>query len=91
MIDMVNGKLTEKKYRDYTPLTEEQKKDMTEKQIELWEEKAKSGLLRGDTILSGATNQMRTDFTLMYLLMENRCNLPSLEFLLQAFTVSAVI
>lgn len=35
---------------------------MTEKQIELWEEKAKSGLLRGDTILSGATNQMRTDF-----------------------------
>lgn len=62
LIDMVNGKLTEKKYRDYTPLTEEQKKDMTEKQIELWEEKAKSGLLRGDTILSGATNQMRTDF-----------------------------
>ena len=47
LIDMVNGKLTEKKYRDYTPLTEEQKKDMTEKQIELWEEKAKSGLLKG--------------------------------------------
>lgn len=62
LIDMVNGKLVEKKYRDYTPLSDEQKEDMTEKQIELWEEKAKSGLLRNDTILSGATNQMRTDF-----------------------------
>ncbi|MEC1500491.1 flagellar hook-associated protein 2 [Bacillus sonorensis] len=62
LIDMVNGKLTEEKYRDYTPLTDEQKEDMTDKQVELWEEKAKSGLLRNDTILSGATNQMRTDF-----------------------------
>lgn len=35
---------------------------MSDKEVELWEEKAKSGLLRNDSILSGGTNQMRTDF-----------------------------
>jgi flagellar hook-associated protein 2 len=34
---------------------------MDEKNIERWEEKAKSGTLRGDSILSGALNQMRED------------------------------
>ncbi|UOY86936.1 flagellar hook-associated protein 2 [Bacillus glycinifermentans] len=62
LVDTMNGKLTEEKYRDYTPLTDEQKEGMSDKQVELWEEKAKSGLLRNDTILSGAANQMRTDF-----------------------------
>lgn len=52
-------KLMEKKYRDYTPLTNEQKEAMKEKEIELWEEKAKSGLLRGDTILSSTRDGMR--------------------------------
>jgi flagellar hook-associated protein 2 len=62
VIAKINAELKEERYRSYPPLTDEQKEAMTEKQIELWEEKAKSGLLRGDTILSGATNQMRTDF-----------------------------
>lgn len=44
--------LGEATYRDYAPLTDAQKEAMTEKQIELWEEKAKSGLLRNDTIIS---------------------------------------
>lgn len=43
--------LGEKSYKDYDPLTDEQKQDMTEKQIELWEAKAKSGLLRNDSII----------------------------------------
>ncbi|MCX8047578.1 MAG: flagellar hook-associated protein 2 [Anoxybacillus gonensis] len=61
LITSLNDKIREKKYRDYPPLTEEQKKEMSEKQIELWEEKAKSGLLRGDSIISSTLSQLRRD------------------------------
>ncbi|MBY6271403.1 MAG: flagellar cap protein FliD [Bacillaceae bacterium] len=61
VIDKINAKLKEERYRDYPPLTDEQKESMTEKQIELWEEKAKSGLLRGDSILSSGLSKMRMD------------------------------
>lgn len=60
-IEKINEKLTEEKYRDFKPLTAEQKEVMTEKEIELWEEKAKSGLLKGDSILSSSLSQMRMD------------------------------
>lgn len=60
ILTKLNKELTEKRYRDYQPLSSEEKEEMSEKQIELWEEKAKSGLLRNDTILSSLVNQMRT-------------------------------
>ncbi|MED1173719.1 flagellar hook-associated protein 2 [Bacillus inaquosorum] len=62
LVDSLNEKLQEEKYRDYTPLTSEQKEAMSDKEVELWEEKAKSGLLRNDTSISTGTNQMRSDF-----------------------------
>jgi flagellar hook-associated protein 2 len=62
LIEKVNGELNEKRYRDYQPLTAEQKKAMEEKDIELWEEKARSGTLRNDSVLSSAINKMRSDF-----------------------------
>ena len=31
-------------YKKYAPLTDEQKKEMCDKEIELWEEKSKEGL-----------------------------------------------
>lgn len=58
-IDKIYSKLQEERYRDYLPLTEEQKEEMSEKQIELWEEKARSGLLRNDRILNGIISDMR--------------------------------
>lgn len=61
VIGKINGKLSEERYRDYLPLTDEQKEAMTEKQVELWEQKAKSGLLRRDSILSSGLSQMRLD------------------------------
>ncbi|WP_082732595.1 flagellar hook-associated protein 2 [Tepidibacillus decaturensis] len=61
IIGKINDKISQERYRDYLPLTDEQKQDMSEKQIELWEEKAKSGLIRNDSILSGGLNQMRLD------------------------------
>ncbi|WP_019153810.1 flagellar hook-associated protein 2 [Robertmurraya massiliosenegalensis] len=59
LISSLNDTIKEKRYRDYPPLTEEQKKDMSEKEIELWEEKAKSGLLRSDSIISNGLSEMR--------------------------------
>ena len=60
-IEKIKNELEEKRYRDFQPLTAEQKEAMDEKDIERWEEKAKSGTLRGDSILSGALNKMRMD------------------------------
>lgn len=60
-IEKVKNELEEKRYRDFQPLTNEQKEAMDEKDVERWEEKAKSGTLRGDSILSGALNKMRMD------------------------------
>ncbi|WP_442596322.1 flagellar hook-associated protein 2 [Neobacillus sp. D3-1R] len=59
-IEKIQDKLDEKRYRDYQPLTKEQREAMDDKTIELWEEKAKSGTLRGDSILSSALTKMRT-------------------------------
>ncbi len=61
LIDVFNAKLGEKTYRDFPPLTDEQKKDMSEGDIKLWEEKAKSGLLRNDSTITNMLNKMRSD------------------------------
>lgn len=47
-------------YRDYSPLTAAQKKEMSEREIELWEEKAKEGLLHRDSTIQTFLQQMRT-------------------------------
>lgn len=60
IVGKLNGKIDEKVNRDYLPLTDEQKASMTEDQIKQWEDKAKSGLLRNDSIISSTLNQMRT-------------------------------
>ncbi|WP_114746555.1 flagellar hook-associated protein 2 [Falsibacillus pallidus] len=62
LIENVNGQLDEKRYRDYQPLTSDQREAMSDKEAELWDEKAKSGTLRGDSVLSSGLNQMRNDF-----------------------------
>lgn len=59
LIDKINSELTEKRYKDYAPLTDEEKAAMQESDIKLWEEKAKSGMLRNDSILSSFVNDMR--------------------------------
>lgn len=48
-------------YREYEPLTDAQKKEMSEKEITLWEEKAKEGLLRNDSDISALLSGMRTE------------------------------
>ncbi|WP_279401241.1 flagellar filament capping protein FliD [Piscibacillus salipiscarius] len=60
LIDFVNEKVGEERFRDYPPLTEDQKKEMSEREIELWEERSKSGELRNDGILRRGVSDMRT-------------------------------
>jgi len=60
IIEMVNGKLDEKKDYDYKPLSEDEKEAMTEDEIELWEERAKSGLLGSSSELQNIARNMRT-------------------------------
>lgn len=45
--------------RKYPPLTDAQREEMSDKQIEKWEEKAREGLLYRDTALNGVLSQMR--------------------------------
>ncbi|OBR63553.1 hypothetical protein A7K91_06260 [Paenibacillus oryzae] len=59
VLDTLNGKLGEDKYRSYAPLTDEQREGLTDKQAELWDSKAKSGLLKNDGILSQTVSQLR--------------------------------
>ncbi|WP_318507824.1 flagellar filament capping protein FliD [Bacillus sp. T3] len=63
LIADLNGRLSEKKYRDYTPLTDEQKKDMKENDITLWEAKAKSGLLQSDSTIQSFLYEMRNSLS----------------------------
>ena len=62
LIDKINKKTSEDRYRSYQPLTDDQRESLSDKQQEQWEEKAKSGLLRRDPILSSVLSQMRRDF-----------------------------
>ncbi|WP_062109107.1 flagellar filament capping protein FliD [Bacillus niameyensis] len=61
LIKEIGGKLDEKRYRDYKPLTDEEREELSEKQQEKWEEMARSGLLRGDSVLSSVLSEMRMD------------------------------
>ena len=61
LVEDLYGRVTEDAdYRDYKPLTSAQEDEMTEKQIELWEKKAKTGLLRSDTNINSFLNSLRS-------------------------------
>ncbi|EFM09014.1 flagellar hook-associated 2 domain protein [Paenibacillus curdlanolyticus YK9] len=59
MVSSLNTELDEEKYRDYQPLTSDQKAAMSESDISNWEAKAKSGSLRNDDVLGRAVKDLR--------------------------------
>lgn len=60
LVNTINGLLdAEATYRDYDPLTTAQEDEMTESQIEKWNEKAKEGLLRNDSTLTTVLSSLR--------------------------------
>ncbi|MGI6049917.1 MAG: flagellar filament capping protein FliD [Acetivibrionales bacterium] len=60
LIDDLYGKTTEKSNRSYQPLTDAQREEMKENEIEKWEKQAKKGLLRSDSIIQNLLLSMRT-------------------------------
>lgn len=62
IVEKVNTKVDEKKQYTYKPLTDEQKKDMKTEEITKWEDKAKVGLLKNDSMLNGLLDSMRYAF-----------------------------
>lgn len=63
MLKKLNDEVSEAKYKDYLPLTDEEKTSLTDEQIKAWEEKAKSGLLKQDSTLSTLITKMRNNFS----------------------------
>lgn len=63
LIDKIRQKTEEERFRSYKPLTDEERERLSDKQQEQWEEKAKSGLLRRDSLLSSLLTEMRMDFS----------------------------
>ncbi|WP_249222034.1 flagellar filament capping protein FliD [Planococcus alpniumensis] len=61
-IEDLQKQIVEKRYPDFQPLSDEQKKDMSDNEIELWEEKARSGLLRNDPVMKSALQDLRRAF-----------------------------
>ncbi|RKL68475.1 flagellar capping protein [Salipaludibacillus neizhouensis] len=61
LLELVNGKIKEDVHRDFRPLSEEQRKEMSDTEIERWEEKAMSGMLRNDQTLRNGFTKFRTD------------------------------
>lgn len=62
MVEKLNDIIDEKVYRDFDALTDTQKEEMSEEEVESWEEKAKSGLLAGDSFISSILTTMRSAF-----------------------------
>ncbi len=62
ILGYMNSKLTEERFRDFRPLTDEERDAISEKEAERWEEKARSGLLRSDNLLRSGLDRMRLDF-----------------------------
>ncbi len=59
IVELSNKLVSTKPDRSYSPLSEEQKEDMTETEIKNWEEKAKEGMLFNDSDLRNFTNGIR--------------------------------
>lgn len=60
IMDEVYDLVTQKKSSGYPPLTETQKKEMTEEEIKNWEKKSKEGMLRNDSELRAFMDDMKS-------------------------------
>lgn len=59
LITYIDSKTMETPNKDYAPLTDAQRNEMTESQISAWEEKAKAGMLYADTTITSVLYNLR--------------------------------
>lgn len=62
IVDLVNKEYSTKPNRNYPPLTDEQRKELSESEIKAWEEKAKTGMLFGSSEMSSLSSDLRNVF-----------------------------
>lgn len=60
LVSYMDGLYYAESAKGYEPLTDEEKQEMTDKQIEDWEEKIKESLLRRDSTLGGLSSAMKS-------------------------------
>ena len=60
LMDELNKTTSTSYNKDYPPLTEKQRNEMSDKEIETWEEKAKTGLLYQDSTINKVITQLRS-------------------------------
>lgn len=63
LLTEINEKVYADRAKGYEPLTQEEKKAMSEDEVKLYEDKIKKSLLRRDNILSGLSDSMRNILT----------------------------
>lgn len=63
LVEKLNVLMSEKKDRGYMPLTAEQKKEMSEEEIKLWDSKVKQGQLGRDMHLTSMLNSMKNSMS----------------------------
>ncbi|CAM3530362.1 flagellar filament capping protein FliD [Marinicrinis lubricantis] len=67
-LNLLTSKVNEERHKDYEPLTDDQRKEFKESgyDIDEWTSLARSGLIRNDSILKDAINDMRSAITTLY-------------------------
>ncbi len=63
LLKTLTDKLSEEVDSDYQPLTDDEKEKLTDTEIEQWETKAKTGLLRGDSALSSIASELKSSMS----------------------------
>lgn len=61
LVSALYSMTSEKVDYNYSPLTQAEREDMTEKEIEKWEAEAKKGVLRNDSVVKDLLSSMRLD------------------------------
>lgn len=75
--------------KGYSPLTDDEKEDMTDTEIEKWEQKIKDSLLRRDSTLDSIGNLLRTNMLKDYTIGEDTLSLSSFGISTLGYFISA--
>lgn len=63
LLSTLTDLLSEEKYSDYEPLTDDERDKLTDTEAEQWTAKAKSGLLRNDSYLTSIVSDLRSSMS----------------------------
>lgn len=62
VVEKFTSSQQEERFRDFHPLSDDQKKEMSDDEVKKWEEKAQSGMLRGESIITSGLFNMRSSW-----------------------------